>query len=194
MGDFSIYDNIHLMYSIYTTPALILDSKPHGDNDTILTILTKEFGLLRAVANGLRKEASKLRFSLQIFSVSDISLVKGKSMWRVTNAKHVDSLVGDNNVVLEKVKLTILRLVHGEEVGDLYNIITNGLNVETADKEGLERILVLRILNELGYIEGKGLEIFLQDSSISEELITSSEEKKKEIVKVINKGFRVADM
>ena len=180
------------MYTIYTTKALILDVKPHGDNDMILTLLTKKFGLIRAVANGCRYEKSKLRFSLQPFSVSNISLVKGKSMWRITNAAHIDTLVEGRGDVLNKIKITILRLVKGEGSENLYEIIVNGLSSEINDSA--EHIIILRILNELGYIEGKGLEEFLQSTDITEELIEKSEEKKKEIIKVINKGFRVADM
>ena len=182
------------MYTIYTTPALILSATPHGDNDMILVLLTKEFGLLRAVANGLRKEASKLRFSLQPFSVSDVSLVKGKSMWRVTNASHIQSLLGDKNNVLEKIRLTVIKLVYGEEVGGLYDIIVDGVTSDVGDNDSLEIIIVLRILNELGYVEERGLEEFFNSTSISKDLVEKSIDKKKEIIKVINKGFKVADM
>lgn len=183
------------MYTIYSTPALVLNVRPHGDNDMILTLLTKEFGLLRAVANGLRKEKSKLRFSLQLLSVVDVSLVKGKSIWRITNAKHSESLISDKRInLLEKIRLTINRLVQGEEVGDLYNIVTKGVLSPSEDFEAIETIIVLRILNNLGYIEGVGIEEFFKTLDITEELIEKSIEKRKEIIKVINKGFRSADM
>lgn len=183
------------MYTIYSTPALVLNVRPHGDNDMILTLLTKEFGLLRAVANGLRKEKSKLRFSLQLLSVVDVSLVKGKSIWRITNAKHSESLISDKRLnLLEKIRLTINRLVQGEEVGDLYNIVTKGVLSPSEDFEAIETIIVLRILNNLGYIEGVGIEEFFKTLDITEELIEKSIEKRKEIIKVINKGFRSADM
>jgi len=182
------------MYTIYTTPALILSATPHGDSDMILVLLTKEFGLIRAVANGLRKEASKLRFSLQPFSVVDVSLVKGKSIWRVTNASHIKNLVGNNNVVLEKIKLTVIKLVHGEESGNLYNILVDGIMSNIDNNESLERIMILRILNELGYVEEKGLEEFFNSTKITKNLIEKSEEKKLEIIKVINKGFKASGM
>lgn len=182
------------MYEIYTTPSIVLSAVPHGDNDVILTLLTKEFGLLRAVANGLRKEVSKLRFSLQPFSVSDVSLVKGKSIWRVTNAKHEYSLIGDKDDILDKIRITITRLVYGEESGDLYNILIDGINSNANDNESIERIIILRILHFLGYVEDKNLEEFFKDTDISEELIKKSQEKKKDIIKVINKGFKISGM
>ena len=183
------------MYTIYSTPALVLNVKPHGDNDMILTLLTKEFGLLRAVANGLRKEKSKLRFSLQLLSIVDVALVKGKSMWRVTNAKHHESLLTEKRInLLEKIRLTITRLVQGEEFGDLYNIVTEGVSSKSEDFESIEVIIILRILNDLGYIEGLGIEDFFKSRDIDDDLIEKSIKKRKEIIKVINKGFRVADM
>jgi len=183
------------MYSIYTTPALVLNIRPYGDNDMILTILTKKFGVLRAVATGLRKEKSKLRFSLQLLSLADISLVKGKGIWRVTNAKHSESLLTEKRInLLEKIKLTITRLVQGEETGNLFEIVTKGILIDTDDVDAVEMIIILRILNDLGYIEGIGLEEFLKSTEITQELVEKSNEKKKEIIKVINKGFKVADM
>jgi DNA repair protein RecO len=182
------------MYSIYNTPALVLNKKDHSDNDVVLTFLTKEFGLIRAVATGLRKEKSKLRFSLQAFSVTDVSLVKGKGMWRVTNAKHIESLVGEKNNILDKIKLTIERLVYGEEGSDLYNIVVNGVKTDSKDYESVERIIIMRILNELGYIERKGLNDFFKDTNISIDLIEKSNLMKKDIIKFINNAFKVSNM
>jgi hypothetical protein len=52
----------------------------------MLSIFTRDFGLVTAVAQGIRLEKSKLRYYVQNYSFAVFSLVRGKEFWRLTSA------------------------------------------------------------------------------------------------------------
>ena len=100
------------MHHIYHTEAFVLGSNQNGEDSKIITLYTKELGLVRAKAQGIRKLASKLRFTLQNFSYAKVDLVRGKEIWRITTASPLDS----NTDILcfperEKVMVHIMSLV-----------------------------------------------------------------------------------
>ncbi len=51
-----------------------------------MSIFTRELGLVRATAQGIRLEKSKLRYSSQLYSFGIFSFVHGKEFWRLTSA------------------------------------------------------------------------------------------------------------
>lgn len=61
-----------------TTKAIILARTDFGEADRILTLLTPEYGKLRLMAKGVRRVKSKLAGGIELFSVSDITFIKGK--------------------------------------------------------------------------------------------------------------------
>ena len=80
------------MYHLYQTEGIVLKSVPTGEGSSYFYIFTKDLGLLVATAKSVREERSKLRYGLQPFSISNISLVRGKESWRITNATLSSSL------------------------------------------------------------------------------------------------------
>lgn len=60
---------------------------PLGENDRLLTVLTREFGLLRAIAPGSRKHASTLRGRSGLFVINQLLLVPGKSLDKIIQAE-----------------------------------------------------------------------------------------------------------
>ncbi len=67
---------------------------PLGENDRLLTILTKEQGLLRVVAAGARKHRSAMAGRSGLFVVNDLQIAVGRSMDRIKNAEMLQSFVG----------------------------------------------------------------------------------------------------
>lgn len=70
----------------YVSRAIVLARNESREYGLTLTLLTEEFGLVRARAEGLRKPGAKLASSLQTFSESDVTLLRGKDGWRLTGA------------------------------------------------------------------------------------------------------------
>lgn len=66
------------MKQIQTT-AIILSRTDYGEADRILTLLTPDYGKLRLIAKGVRRVKSKLAGGIELFSVSDITFIKGRS-------------------------------------------------------------------------------------------------------------------
>ncbi len=152
------------MHHIYHTHGFILGSRNKGEANKMLTIYTREMGLVRAMVQGIRLHKSKLRFSLQDFSYATIDLVRGKDIWRVTSAKNISSFPfartsRSSLLIIVHVSSLLERLCDGEESNEkIFDDFTqvlyllDDMNIESSAREALELHLVLRIMNSLGYI------------------------------------------
>lgn len=60
------------------TRAIILRRTNYGEADRILQLLTPEFGVVSAIAKGVRREKSKLAGGLELFSTTQVTLLEGK--------------------------------------------------------------------------------------------------------------------
>jgi DNA repair protein RecO (recombination protein O) len=68
--------------------AIILKSNPYKEQDLLITIYSKEEGKLILSARGARKSSSKLGGHLQIFNLSDLMVVSGRSFDYIGAAKN----------------------------------------------------------------------------------------------------------
>ena len=59
--------------------AIVLTRVDYGEADRILTVLTPQRGKLRLIAKGVRRVKSKLAGGIELFSVSDITYIQGRS-------------------------------------------------------------------------------------------------------------------
>ncbi|MBW4439814.1 MAG: DNA repair protein RecO [Plectolyngbya sp. WJT66-NPBG17] len=82
------------MSRTYKAIGINLKAMPLGEADRIITILTKEFGLLRAVAMGARKQNSKLGGRSGLFVVNELLMAKGRSLDKITQAETLESYSG----------------------------------------------------------------------------------------------------
>lgn len=161
-------------HHIYQTKGFVLGNTPFGEADRLIHIFTEELGLVSAVAKSVRSEKSKLRYSLQDNSFSRLDLVRGREVWRVTDAEELARLSFSEERAIERIKVFVgvcvllRRFVHGEEqdknifhvLSDVFFLLKN----EVLSAEGLKNLEVLaalRILSVLGYAEedpnaGKG--------------------------------------
>lgn len=144
-----------MSYHIYTTKGLILSERAYKEADKLYTILTRDLGLVRASALGVRKEASKLRGNLSPLSLSKVSLVRGKEYWRLTSAEVLKKLLPSAEVARPLALLE--RLVQGESSHpELFDAIEGVLEKSSEDKL-LELRLVSQILFHLGYLRESDL-------------------------------------
>jgi|SRR3989344_96584 len=60
------------------TSGIVLSRTNFGEADRILTVLTPDQGRIKLMAKGVRKIKSKLAGGIELFSVSDITYIKGK--------------------------------------------------------------------------------------------------------------------
>lgn len=82
------------MSRTYTATGINLKSMPLGESDRLLTILTQEYGLIRAVAPGCRKAKSKLGGRSALFVVNQLLLAQGRSLDKILQAETQESYPG----------------------------------------------------------------------------------------------------
>lgn len=76
------------MRAPWRTEAIILRRTNYGEADRILQLLTPERGKVSAIAKGVRRPKSKLAGGLELFAVSDLTIMEGRGdMGTVTSAR-----------------------------------------------------------------------------------------------------------
>lgn len=147
----------------YHTRALVLGRSPLSESAALIALLTEEFGLLRARAEGLRKPGAKLAHALQTFDLSEVTLVRGKEGWRLSGAvleTHLFAeLSKESRARASRVNGLFLRLVQGEG-GDpaLFTLWSEFLallpRLTEEEQDAAECFFALRLLGHLGLDAG----------------------------------------
>ncbi|BAZ44413.1 DNA repair protein RecO [Chondrocystis sp. NIES-4102] len=78
----------------YKATGIILKGSSLKENDRLVTVLTPEYGLIRAVAPGAKKHKSSLRGRTELFVVNDLLLVKGRSLDKIIQADTIYTYPG----------------------------------------------------------------------------------------------------
>jgi len=82
------------MSKTYKATGINLKAQPLGESDKIVTILTQEFGLIRAVATGARKQNSSLGGRMGMFVVNELLISQGRNLDRITQAETIKTYPG----------------------------------------------------------------------------------------------------
>jgi len=125
------------MFIHYRTQGLILKKKDRGETNQLFTVYTKDYGKLEILGKAIRKIKSKLRSGADLFYLSDIEFIQGRTHKTLTDA-----------ILIEKfpqIKKDLGKL-------NIANKITASLDSLTGNEEKDERIWSLllktfRILN-----------------------------------------------
>lgn len=82
------------MTKTYKATGINLKAQALGESDRIVTILTQEFGLIRAVAPGVRKPNSSLSGRIGMFVVNELLISQGRSLDRIAQAQTIRTYPG----------------------------------------------------------------------------------------------------
>ena len=189
-----------MSYHLYQTRGFVLRSAHIGEANKLFVIFTEDMGLLSVSAQSVRKITSKLRYSLRDLSFVRISLIRGKTTWRLTDAEELESFSTETEE--EKIKVfagilsVVRRLVHGEEENkELFSILFDTLlflkkeNFTQDEIKRLETLIVLKILSSLGYIgENKNLSFFIV-ASLSKPLLDKFEPSRSSALHEVNRAL-----
>ncbi len=138
----------YLMSRTYKAIGINLKAMPLGEADRVLTILTKEHGLVRAVAMGARKQNSKLSGRSGLFVVNDLLLANGRSLDKVTQAETLESYPGLSRNLKKLTaaqylaELTLQQALSDQPQDDLFDLLTEHLDriERSVDAEILPRL------------------------------------------------------
>jgi DNA repair protein RecO len=189
------------MHQIHHTDGIILGSRNFGEAGKYYYIFTRELGMIYASASGVRKMSSKLRFILQDFAYVKIDLVQGRDFWRVTSASKTNKLEqiiknpGTFEVFTNIANLLKRLLADVEKNQTLFSELINGLSIlenieRKEDLRNIEAIIVLRMLNNLGYIGGNATLQNLVKSPFEPNLIFEVSKSRKDVIHQINKALK----
>lgn len=73
------------MFVHYRTIGLIFKKDDRGETDQLFTIYTKDFGKLEILGKAIRKISSKLRSGAELFYLSEIEFIQGKTQKTLTD-------------------------------------------------------------------------------------------------------------
>ena len=171
-----------MTYATYHTEGLVCGSFANNTADKSFLLFTQQAGMLYAAARSVREERSKQRYALQDFSLITVSLIKGKTGWRIGSVDTIGNIFGNalsrpaRGSVVRILKL-LRRFVAGEEPHpQLYDELIYGLQYLATDGVShrvlAEEIIETRILSILGYISHHPKLVPVLEPTLAEALAT----------------------
>ena len=179
------------MYPVFVSDGIVLSKRIAGEENTLVAILTREHGLIRASARAARRENSKLRYGLETLSQANFSFIRGKYEWKLTGALKISHALippqAPGRLAAGRIAQLTLRLIHGEERNvALYTTIQEGF-AALAHGADVEAVLVLRLLSHLGYLpDTPELRPFIEQDFFSIELTNRINTSRSLLIKAIN--------
>ena len=82
------------MTRTYQTTGIILKGIPFQEADRLVTLLSPEYGLVRAIVPGARKQKSRLRGRCELFVINELLIAKGRSLDKIIQANTLESYPG----------------------------------------------------------------------------------------------------
>ncbi|MGL5083189.1 MAG: DNA repair protein RecO [Microcoleaceae cyanobacterium] len=126
------------MSQTYSATGINLKGIPLGESDRLLTILTREYGIVRAVAPGARKTRSQLGGRADLFVVNHLLLMRGRSLHKISQAETLKSYSG--------LSRNLGKLAAGQYLTEL--VLTQALSDQPQEE------LFLLLNNHLNRLEG----------------------------------------
>ncbi len=150
------------MHPIIHTEAFVLKSIESGEANKRVWLFTRDFGLIVATVQGVRKSTAKLKSHIIDYCYINVDLVKGRDVWRLVSAETINNpFIGSYDKLRARSYIRALSLVERfcvEEGGeiDLFNHLIQVLKTlkSSSDNPNLfDTIVLWKILVLLGYLE-----------------------------------------
>jgi DNA repair protein RecO (recombination protein O) len=146
------------MSRTYKATGINLKAMPLGESDRLLTILTREYGLVRAVAPGARKTRSPLGGRTGLFVVNELLISKGRSLDKLSQAETLESYPGLSKHLATLsasqylAELVLYQALSGQPQDDLFCLLCDQLaNLETATPEQVLPLLTQAVFDLLSW-------------------------------------------
>lgn len=147
----------------YSARALVLSRRELGEASVSVSLLTEDFGIIRARSQGARKPGAKMAPALQTLSLADVTLIRGKDGWRTAGAILEENWARQlpPQARARAVRVTELaqRLVQGERADpELFSVLLSFVRIlgtlTEIEQEAAEMIAAVRVLHVLGLDAG----------------------------------------
>lgn len=143
----------------YATEAIVMRRDDYGEADRLVTLLTPEYGKLRALAKGARKPTSRKAGHIELFTRTRLLLAQGRTFDLITQAELVEA----HRPLREEMQRGALAhylcelsdrfAPEGSDAAPLYDLLADGLSwlCEARDPRLATRYFELRLLTLEGY-------------------------------------------
>jgi len=144
-----------------TTDAIVIGQKSIKENDRLITLLTREHGVIRAFANRARQVSGRLSTATQLLAFSDFVIYKGKSTYTVNSAdvkKIFHKLFSDlNNLSLAQYFCELMTSLcpSEENTNEYLRLMLNSLHLLGEGKKNpmiIKAVFELRMMTLIGYM------------------------------------------
>ena len=132
-----------LIMNNYVTEAINLKSYNLNDADKIMVMYSKDNGLIKGVAKGIKKPKSKLGARMDLLVANTLQLLKGRSMDTIIQAQTVNNF--------KKTREDFDKLMYSSYISEL--VMNFGEGSEAASKEIYD--LLYKALNRISDAEEK---------------------------------------
>ena len=132
-----------LIMNNYVTEAINLKSYNLNDADKIIVMYSKDNGLIKGVAKGIKKPNSKLGARMDLLVANSLQLLKGRSMDTIIQAQTVNNF--------KKTREDFDKLMYSSYISEL--VMNFGEGSEAASKEIYD--LLYKALNRISDAEEK---------------------------------------
>ncbi len=147
----------------YSTQAINLKSYNLGESDKIMVMYSREHGLIRGVAKGVKKATSKLGGRMQLLIANNLLLAKGRNLNIICQAEMIDGFMKIRSDMTKLIYsfycaelTTNFGLENDHNSKQIYDILFEALK-NISIFSSLEEILwtvlrfKLRLMEQLGY-------------------------------------------
>lgn len=143
------------------TDGLIIRDLNVGENDRIVTILTREHGIIQASARGARRVKSHISTATRLFCYSDFTLFKGRDIYIIDSATPKEFFLGIDkdlaglSLSQYLAQLSAFLTPQEEKSEDYLRLMLNSLNfIRNGEKPLLliKSAFEIRILTLSGYM------------------------------------------
>ena len=192
-----------MAYHMYITDAIIVRGIDYSEGDSQKIIFTRDLGLLSARAQSIRKLASKLRFSLQDYHLSRVSLINGKAGWRIVSARFEESFFeyfrNDKSklkALARVISLTEKITPYEEKNSEIFFaliLFVEDLKIFNTEEEikNIECVYALRTLHRLGYLlEDAQFFEFLENKPLEKDSLIRISNIREKAISVINMALK----
>lgn len=144
---------------LYKTEGIVLKSMEYEEADKIVTIYTKDYGKITAIAKGVRKTKSKFGSSLEILTHSNFLIYKGRNIDIVSQTEILESFFSTSKEVIKfafavNCVEVVNRLTEEREINiGLFNLLKEVLHYlkESNDPKLLTLSFKWQTISILGY-------------------------------------------
>jgi DNA repair protein RecO (recombination protein O) len=134
------------MFIHYRTRGFIIKKEDRGEADQLFTVFTEDFGKLEILGKGIRKVSSKLRSGMEIFYLSDIEFIQGKTHKTLTDAILIERF--------DNLRNSLKRLAIAYKISEVFDSLVIG---QEPDKKLWE--LLTEVFGKLNSLEIKNLKL-----------------------------------